>query len=94
MTRFIKTRQDKKKSSQKENSSQKSTKKETKRKCRYYKCTSPVVGSISCDIDLPKFNYCKKHKADVNSSILWAILGVMELSNDALGIPKKRYKKK
>lgn len=94
MTRFIKTRQDKKKSSQKENSSQKSTKKETKRKCAYYKCGKDAIGAYTVDLDIAGIPYCKKHKSDVSCAVLWAILGIAELSNDALGIPKKRYKKK
>lgn len=104
MTRFIKTRQGKSaeknhlitanKSSQKENPSQINTKNRTKRKCAYYKCGKDAIGSYSVDLDISGIPYCKKHKSDVSSSLLWAIFGIMEMSNHALGFPKNSKKKK
>lgn len=52
-----------------------------------------MVGSYQCDIDIRPFYYCKKHKQDVNNSLLWAIIGVMELSDAALGLTNKKMKK-
>lgn len=59
-------------------------------KCSYKGCKGKVVGSYSVDLDIKGLGYCKKHKEDVRSAILWLILGVHDMYEKALG----RYDKK
>ncbi len=66
-----------------------------KRKCCYYGCKNESVGSYSVDLDISGMPFCEKHKEDVHSSLMWAVLGIMELSDAALGIkPAKKKKNK
>jgi len=64
-------------------------------KCRYYKCKKKAIGQYTVDIDIPGLPYCKIHKNDIGSAILWTILGVEELAQHSMGVPppKKRNKK-
>lgn len=61
-----------------------------KKKCCYVDCKGKVVGEYSFDIDLPKFPFCKKHKANVSRSLTWALLGEMKLSDAELGLKNKK----
>mgnify|MGYP003653698394 CR=1 FL=1 len=95
MTRFIKTRTGKK-VHKKENlpkNGKSPVGKLPTPKCCYNKCKEDAIGSYSVDIDIRGMPYCKKHKKDVSSSLLWLILGVEELSLTALGFPQKKKKK-
>lgn len=62
-------------------------------KCIYKGCKQKAIGSYSVDSDIKPAYYCKKHKSDVSASILWAIIGVVELSDQALGFTTKKKKK-
>lgn len=63
-------------------------------KCAYKGCKNKPIGSVSVDIDLPKFLYCRKHKDNVSNAVLWNILGAYELADLELGIKKKKNGKK
>lgn len=63
------------------------------KKCCYAGCKQKVIGSFSFDIDASDFPYYKKHKQNVSNSIIWAMLGVMELSNAELGLNDKKRTK-
>lgn len=65
-----------------------------KKKCAYADCKNKVVGELSMDIDLPKFPFCKKHKSNVQISIVAAVIGDMKLSDIALGLKNKRHETK
>jgi hypothetical protein len=99
MTRFIKTRSEikkpkkmaaKKKSSQKENHVVHTNEKV----CSYYNCNKKAVGAYTVDLDVKGLGFCEKHKSDISSAFLWAIIGVEELSYHAMGIPSPKKKKK
>jgi len=56
-------------------------------------CKAVATGLISVDIDLPKFYFCKEHKDPVQTSILFAILGNMEMSDKIILEAQKKHDK-
>lgn len=62
-------------------------------KCNYYRCKKIATGSISCDIDVASLYFCKEHKSDIKSALLWTILGVEELAQHSMGLNKKLVRK-
>ena len=96
MTRFIKRRKEikppirrKKESSQKENHIP-----DTKKKvCSYYKCKKEAIGAYTVDMDISGLGYCKKHKDNISSAMLWTILGVEEMAKHSIGVPDPKNKK-
>jgi hypothetical protein len=98
MTRFIKRRKEikpvnqRKKSSQKENSDHVPDVK--KKVCSYYKCSKEAIGRYTVDLDISGLGFCKKHKSDISSAILWTVLGMEELAQQAMGVPPPKKKKR
>lgn len=89
MTRFIKTRQDKKSkdtSPRKKSGSQKENPDKKKQKCSYHKCKEDAIGRYTIDLDTNGLCYCKKHKTNIGNALLWTILGAEELAKAEMGL--------
>jgi hypothetical protein len=63
------------------------------RKCSYHNCKGDAIGSYTIDLDINGFGYCKKHKNDIQSALLWTIIGVEELAENSMGIPNKNKRR-
>lgn len=63
-----------------------------KKKCIYADCKNKVVGEFGIDIDLPHFPFCEKHRQNAANSLMWAAIGIQELSDEELGLNKKKPK--
>lgn len=61
--------------------------------CSFHKCKQLAIGSVTTDIDVHGLPFCKKHKSDIKSALLWTILGVEELAQHSMGLNKKLVRK-
>lgn len=65
-------------------------KKPPTRKC--YVCKEEAVGSYTVDMDIAGMAFCKKHKQDVASAMLWLVIGIPEISEGVVKDAKKKKK--
>jgi hypothetical protein len=65
-----------------------------KKVCSYYKCGKEAIGRYTVDLDISGLNFCKKHKSEISSALLWTIIGAEELAQHAMGVPPPKKKKR